>query len=284
LSKLLIIQENGRHDANRHMRECFSLQHGLASHGIESIIWGLGHDNFSIPFEDIVADCDAILSIENYDTGWMPSLADIKKTKLFWSIDSHCALRQHQHFCHHAKIDILLNSTPHYNQFYSNLVKKRVWFPNAVDLRWFSPLECEKKHDVGFCGSLIHDRKQWLNTIHQQLPVRVGTGILGRAMIEEVNSYRVSLNKSIDIDIPYRVFEMTACRLPLVTNYVPNLERLYELGKEIEVYQTVEELIATTTRLLENEEERHALAQAGYARTLRDHNYEIRARQLVGLF
>jgi len=34
--RVLIIQENGRHDANRHLRECFSMQRAFQHHEVES--------------------------------------------------------------------------------------------------------------------------------------------------------------------------------------------------------------------------------------------------------
>ena len=76
---------------------------------------------------------------------------------------------------------------------------------------------------------------------------------------------------------------MTACRLPLITNYVPNLESLYEIGKEIEVYNTADELLTIARKLIECPETRYSLAKAGYDRTLRDHTYEIRTKQLIDI-
>jgi hypothetical protein len=51
---ILLIQENGRHEENREFRECFSLHRGFKKLGINSTVWGLGHENFgqSINFED----------------------------------------------------------------------------------------------------------------------------------------------------------------------------------------------------------------------------------------
>ena len=45
--KILLIQENGRHDKNRNFRESLSLKRGFEKLGIESHVWGLGHENFN---------------------------------------------------------------------------------------------------------------------------------------------------------------------------------------------------------------------------------------------
>ena len=46
--KFLIIQENGRHEVSKHLRECNSMQRALQFHNQECDVWGLGHDNFAI--------------------------------------------------------------------------------------------------------------------------------------------------------------------------------------------------------------------------------------------
>ena len=94
--KILLIQERGRHEKNRNFRECENLKRAFLNIGIDTTIWGLNYENFSIPFSEIVKDKDIILSIENYDTGWFPDISSYKdKLKIFWSVDSHCALPSH---------------------------------------------------------------------------------------------------------------------------------------------------------------------------------------------
>ena len=63
--KILIIQENGRHQENQHYRECFCMKRSLEKLGCNVKIWGLGHQNFEdkkIPTEKY----DLILNLENY--------------------------------------------------------------------------------------------------------------------------------------------------------------------------------------------------------------------------
>ena len=66
--KILIIQENGRHLENREFRECFNLQRALLRKNIDTIVWGLGHDNFNTPFQQIIKDIDVIILLENYES------------------------------------------------------------------------------------------------------------------------------------------------------------------------------------------------------------------------
>ena len=79
--KILLIQENGRHDANRNFRECFCLQRGFTKLGVESVVWGLGHDNYNqIPDFD---SFDLIINLENYSNGWDPDLSNVTLKKYY---------------------------------------------------------------------------------------------------------------------------------------------------------------------------------------------------------
>jgi hypothetical protein len=218
--KILIIQENGRHEENRHMRECHSLAHWLnRTADAEASCWGKGHENFDTPFEEIAKSQDVILFLENYDNGWLPKSNNINKLKLFWSIDSHCELESHVKFCKKAKVNIHLNSTPGYIQYFKPHVDDCHWFPNAVDTRWFTKKhEIEKEHDLGFLGSLIADRPQVISFLQKTVDLECFTDIIGKKMVEKLNSFKVSFNKCIADDINYRIFESTACGVPLITN------------------------------------------------------------------
>jgi hypothetical protein len=60
--KFLIIQENGRHEISKHLRECNSLQRAIIAHGEDCDVWGLGHDAYGDKidfnsYDDILIDC-----------------------------------------------------------------------------------------------------------------------------------------------------------------------------------------------------------------------------------
>ena len=62
--KILIIQENGHHEANRNFRECFCLKRGFEHCGVEADIWGKLHDNYNKHPD--WKSYDLIISIENW--------------------------------------------------------------------------------------------------------------------------------------------------------------------------------------------------------------------------
>ena len=58
---------------------------------------------------------------------------------------------------------------------------------------------------------------------------------------------------------------------------------LFEPGAEAVSYDSAGRLVDQLTYYLDNESERAAIAAAGQARTLRDHTYRQRMRELVEL-
>ena len=111
--KTLLIQENGRHEANRHYRECFCLQRALEHHGYEADVWGLGHDNYVSGEPDYEA-YDLVINLENYDeTGWVPSLSKVQTKKFLWSIDAHCrGIDVYTQPATEGNYDLILEATP----------------------------------------------------------------------------------------------------------------------------------------------------------------------------
>jgi spore maturation protein CgeB len=100
-------------------------------------------------------------------------------------------------------------------------------------------------------------------------------------MVNAINSYKIHLNCNIADDINYRTFETTGCGTFLLTNYTPGLEKLFDIGKEIVVYNNLEDLDNKVKYYLDNNEEREYIALAGYNRVKRDHTYFKRSEKLI---
>jgi len=77
-----------------------------------------------------------------------------------------------------------------------------------------------------------------------------------------------------------RHFEINACGGFQLSYYVEGLERHYEIGSEIALYSSPEELVEKIRYYLKYEDERKAIAQRGYVRAVREHTMEQRFRQI----
>ena len=77
-----------------------------------------------------------------------------------------------------------------------------------------------------------------------------------------------------------RNFEIPGHESFLLTEYAPHLEDYYEIGKELDCFKNIPELIEKIKYYLVNEKEREEIAKAGYKRTLKDHTYEKRFNEI----
>lgn len=282
--KIVIIQEAGRHEKNKNFRESLNLHRSLSKiEGVESKVWGLNYPDFEKSFSDIEEWCDVLFIIENYTSEWLPSkeISESKKLKIFWSIDSHCILQQHQELCKLLKIDILLNSTESYIPMFEGLVKKSYWFPNSYPDDLIFPKKLDKTIDVGFCGNILN-RGHIIDSL-DKYSIRKDIFVIGDDMVSAINSYKIHLNFNISNDINYRTFETCGCKTMLITNYTPGLEKLFDIGKEIIVYDSIEDLDNKVKYYLENEDEINMIAEAGYQRSKREHTYFERAKKLIDI-
>jgi hypothetical protein len=282
--KIAIIQEAGRHEKNRNYRESLNLHRSFSKiEGIESKVWGLNYKEYNTSFSEIEKWTDVIFIIENYTSGWLPinEIRDSKKLKIFWSIDSHCVLNQHQQLCKILNIDILLNSTDGYIPMFDGLVKKSYWFPNSYPDDLMYPLDIEKTIDVGFCGNILN-RGHVIDSLNKY-GIKKDIFVIGNDMVNSINSYKIHLNYNISNDINYRTFETTGCKTLLMTNYTPGLEKLFNIGNEIVVYDGLEDLDNKVKYYLDNDDERDRISEAGYQRSKKDHTYDVRANQLMDI-
>jgi hypothetical protein len=276
--KILLIQENGRHNENRHFRECFCLKRGFEKLGHNVTVWGLGHDNYN----DII-DFDSfnlIINLENYDySGWVPSLSNINTIKFLWCIDAHVeGETSYNTKFNKDNYNLLLHSTKDYVND-----KHKVWFPNAFDDTLISHRSVIKKCDVGFCGSLLN-RSNYLNLLSSNFNFIYDNFVIGDSMVNTINSYKIHWNCNLSNDINYRSFETIGCGTPLVTNYNYQYEELGFIdGVNVMMYKDNNEMILKINQLLSDDNLRESIGKSGLELS-KQHTYEKRCETLINLY
>ncbi len=160
--------------------------------------------------------------------------------------------------------------------------------------------DVQKKYDVTFIGQPHGNRKRVVNYLRSQgIAIQpFGRGWEnGRVTQEEMicifNASKINLNlanSSWNIhtifrgqqQIKGRNFEIPGSGGFILTNYMQGIERYYEIGKEIACFKTRRDLAGQIRYYLAHDDERERIARAGYERTLREHTYELRFRDLFG--
>ncbi len=98
------------------------------------------------------------------------------------------------------------------------------------------------------------------------------------------NLSRINLSSclhSISSGIPLRVFDIMGAGGFIITNYQPEIEELFEIGKEIVVYHNFEELEMLSKFFLAHENERVNLLIAGYEKVCKCYTYPIGVNKIL---
>jgi spore maturation protein CgeB len=98
---------------------------------------------------------------------------------------------------------------------------------------------------------------------------------------------RITINRHINVAENYannmRLYEATGVGAMLLTDKKDNLGDLFEIGKEVVAYTSVDEAIELIQYYLEHSNEANEIALAGQRRTLSEHTYEHRMKELLPL-
>ena len=81
----------------------------------------------------------------------------------------------------------------------------------------------------------------------------------------------------------FRLFELPANGVMQISDGDEYLATFFEPGREIVGYESADDLVDRIRYYLEHEQERLAIARAGYARVMAEHRLSHRMTQLAGL-
>lgn len=182
-----------------------------------------------------------------------------------------------------------------YNETHHN---KAVWMPHAAEPQAYPEIEIIKKWDVCFVGH-HQDTKNYngftrtdaLDRLFKEFP-NFYYGSRNAAFPEKnlfedaakkYSQSRVVFNISIKDDINMRVQEVLSTGSFLLTNWIPTLGELYEDGKHLVTYKTLDEMVEKTKYYLEHEDEREKIAEAGHKHFVENHTYKHRVETILSI-
>lgn len=195
--------------------------------------------------------------------------------------------------------DLLLaepeNSRPSVMQDFMEHVPDLTRSPYAP---YFQPSFIMAHHFIGMHAAVIerHRLLQMLSGHHkvdlytlsntERLPMVHNRG--GAKTLTEMplifHESRINLNmtiRPIQTGLSLRVFDILGCGGFLLTNYQEELPEYYEIGKDVEVFSSGEELVEKADYYLSHEEQRKKIAENGYEKTRAFHTYETRVAQMI---
>lgn len=208
-----------------------------------------------------------------------------------------------------SSYDLIVTTLPSYIEMFRNKGIKseylKLGFPTDV-LRKLEPHEAPETNIVfaGGIGGVNHkERIEILESlltlektriygylksgINMSSPLRRLniSPLFGLPMFQAFYDSRIVFNNHIDIAGKYaanmRMYEATGVGSLLLTDYKDNIHEIFEPDKEIVVYKSAEECFEKAKYLLEHEDKRAEIAEAGQKRTLAEHTYKHRSEELL---
>jgi len=179
-----------------------------------------------------------------------------------------------------------------YNKTHDN---KAIWLPHAAEPLAYPNISIIKKYDVGFVGHVQEtpnyngitrldalDRlfKEFPNFYHGSRHPGFPDKNLFEDAAKKFSMSKIVFNISIKDDINMRCFETMSTGSFLLTNWIPTLGELFEDGKHLVTYKTLDEMVEKAKYYLEHDEEREKIAKAGYDEFISKHTYKHRVEKV----
>lgn len=293
--------------------ESSGLRH-LARRGYQSVRWRLGfRKGLNLPGWEqkvIAAQVEKFAPDVIIFTDVLPfSIAFLKKLKaknrllvgeIGYPIPNDFDLRAY---------DLILSCAPHFVDGFRRAGLKAELFRLGFDAAILNKLPgAEPRLDtvfIGTVGSLHRQRTTMLEELARRVPIscfgycgdslpadsplrsKIQPPLWGYDMYRTLQHARIAVNMHIDIAqnsaANVRLYEATGMGTLLLTDWKSNLPELFEVGREVVAYHSVEECAEQISYYLEHEEERATIAAAGQRRTLTEHTIDRRMQELVGI-
>lgn len=240
---------------------------------------------------------DVLFSVQmNYEI-WLETLAVIRArgnvATVSWATDDSWKYREVSRFigsAYHAMATTYDYVVEQYKADGIERVMLTQWAATSHNLQ--TPLPAaECRYPVSFVGTAHGSRAQWVNALRNRgIEVTCfGYGwpngpVDGDEIAKIIRDSVISLNfanSQGENQIKARTFEVPGAGGFLLTESARSLEKFYRPGKEIAIYNDLDDLAVKINHYLAHPQERDAIARAGFERTAREHTYEHRMAELL---
>jgi spore maturation protein CgeB len=171
-----------------------------------------------------------------------------------------------------------------------------VYLPEGANPELHRPWELEKTIDVSFVGQCYGNRPETIRSL-REAGIRVeafGHGwpngpLSTEEMVRLYSKSRINLGfggvegHEETYCLKGRDFEIPMSGGLYLTEHHPELERVYDLGKEIVTYRGFDDLLANVRHLLADPQRAEAIRRAGFHRARKEHTWEMRFERFFSL-
>ena len=203
--------------------------------------------------------------------------------------------------------DLILTSFPHYVDKLKKDGMNCDYFRIGFDQRILSKVNhCKRDINFSFVGGISKYHNNALKNIEfliknsdlmvygygsKKLPInsiirkKHNGEKWGLDMYDILSRTKISFNRHINVSENnannMRLFEATGMGSLLLTDQKENLSDLFEIDREIVTYNCKEEALEKYDYLINNPKEIEKIAKCGQLRTLKEHTYDLRIKELI---
>lgn len=155
------------------------------------------------------------------------------------------------------------------------------YLPYAHDPIWHAPETQERLFDVCLLGLHYPNRNALVDRLRQEgVKVYYDLGPCFEEARQLYNQSLMGLNWSSLNDLTARVFELTGMGRLAVVNRVPDLSRFFTEGRDLVVFDSVDEAVERVLYYLEHEGEAELIADQGHE-TVKPHTWDARVDTIL---
>lgn len=163
------------------------------------------------------------------------------------------------------------------------------WLPHAVEpLAYCDPdtgkkfVFGNKKYDVCFVGHINSgNRIDALDRLFKEFPNFFYGQRLFNDAAEKYAQSKICFNISMTDDLNMRTFEIMGAGSFCLTSWIPSIEEVFEDGKHLILYRSLDEMVDKAKYYLEHDDEREKIAQAGYEEVMAKHTIDHRVAKIM---
>lgn len=201
----------------------------------------------------------------------------------WWAIDTH--LDYARTLARARQVDVVFAAQRDGTErLLSDGISSAMWLPLACDPHLHQSTVQPPVWDVSFVGNLFPGaRTELLQRLTQEFPLSFVGNAYFRDMARIYGCSRLGFNRSVLNDVNMRVFEALAGGPLLLTNDLTDngQTELFQDGRHLATYSSVEELLEKALFYLAHEDIRRNVAAAGQAEVLARHTYGHRAAEIL---
>ncbi len=173
------------------------------------------------------------------------------------------------------------------------------YLPLALDPALFRPLPVARTGKIVYVANNTPGRGQFISSVRKPLTLYGRGWSKLKGTPHEIHAYRLPLSKlpavyasslavlnvknekNVVRGLSQRTFEPYGCQTPVLNDDMADMPRCFELGKEILVYRSLDELHEWHDRLTADPAFARTIGMAGYRRAMAEHTYAHRAHAML---